>query len=153
MLDTLGDRVMNPLRYNYMDDGKGNFYETMVVSHTVATNSAGTRSGVRWYEIRGINTGTLEIYQQGTYSPDSDNRFIPTIGMDSNNNIVLMYSLSSGSKYPSLALTGQYWSDNFGIMTIPEVIVVAGQRSQEGEYGYRWGDYFSMALDPVVRTD
>jgi hypothetical protein len=32
-------------------------------------------AGVRWYEVRRVN-GVYSVYQQGTYSPDSVNRWM-----------------------------------------------------------------------------
>lgn len=55
----------------------------MVVTHSVS-------NGVRWYEIRNINTngGTPTIYQQGTFpSPAGGARWFGTMAMDKNGNI------------------------------------------------------------------
>lgn len=156
-LDSLADRLMNPLRYNIFQDAQGNFYDSMVVSHVAQVGTAGTRSGVHWYEIRNINIGDTSkpvIYQQGTYSPDSDSRFIPTIGMDCNNNIALVYSVSGAGTFPGMRAVGRYSEDPLKVMTTGELLLLDGLSSQAGfKYAYRWGDYYSMALDPVVSED
>ena len=40
-------------------------HEALVVNQSV---TAGTATGVRWYEIR--NPSSPSVYQQGTYAPD-----------------------------------------------------------------------------------
>lgn len=52
----------------------------MVVTHSVST-------GVRWYEIRNINTGGIDgapvLFQQGTYpNPSGITRWMATMAMD-----------------------------------------------------------------------
>ena len=64
-LDSLSDRLMYRLAYRNFGD-----HESIVANHTV---SAGTNTGVRWYEVRNP-AGTPTVYQQGTFAPDSDNR-------------------------------------------------------------------------------
>jgi len=72
-LDSLGDRVMFRLAYrNYGD------HQALVINHSI---SAGSAVGVRWYELR-PSGNNLSLFQQGTYAPDSNYRWMGSIAMD-----------------------------------------------------------------------
>ena len=136
-LDNLADRLMFRLQYRNFGS-----YQAMVTNHTV---NVGGHAGVRWYELRNTGSG-WSIYQQGTYSPDSDSRWMGSIALDGYGNIGLEYSVSSSSTYPSLRYTGRFKDDPLGTMTITEGTIIAGGGSQTG--ASRWGDYSSMTVDP-----
>ena len=55
--------------------------------------------------------GTQTLYQQGTFSPDLNWRWMGSIGMDKNGKIALGYSVSSGSIFPGIRITGRAPSD------------------------------------------
>ena len=139
-LDALSDRIMYRLQYRNFGT-----YQTLVTDHTVdvATN----QGGVRWYELRNSGSG-WSIYQQGTYAPDANNRWMGSIAMDGYGNLALGYSISSSSVYPSIRYAGRYKNDPLGQMTTTEKTIIAGSGSQTGIYS-RWGDYSTMSIDPV----
>lgn len=142
-LDGLGDRLMHRLAYR-------NFgaYQTMVVSHSVNAASSGTQAAVRWYEIRNPG-GTPTVYQQGTFAPTTDHRWMPSVAMDGSGNIAVVYSISNSSTiYPSIRYTGRLATDTLGTLPQGETTLIAGSGSQTGT-GYRWGDYAMIAVDPV----
>ena len=138
-LDSLGDRLMYRLAYrNFSGD-----HQTWLVSHSV---TAGNSVGERWYEFRAPETSTtLSVYQQGTYAPDSSYRWMGSIAMDQNQNIMLGYSVSSSSIFPSVNYTGRAAGDPLGTMQ-SEASIQAGAGSQINTSN-RWGDYTSMAID------
>lgn len=136
-IDSLADRLMYRLAYRHFSDG----HEALVVTHSV-----GSPSGVRWYEIRSPGTGPV-VYQSGTFSPDSNWRWMGSAAMDQAGDIAIGYSLSSGTMRPSVAYTGRLASDPLGTME-PEVIALTGGGS-ETTGNYRWGDYTSLSLDPI----
>ena len=138
-VDVVGDRLMMHLNYRVFGT-----HTSMVVNQTV--DMGGDHAGVRWYELRDTGAG-WSIYQQGDYSPDSDNRWMGSASMDSVGNIALGYSISSSTTYPSVGFTGRLKGDPLGTMTLGENILVAGGGSQLGVN--RWGDYSSMLVDPV----
>jgi hypothetical protein len=80
----MGDRLDGHVVYRNFGT-----HETVLASHSVV---AGTSSGVRWYEVRGVN-GTPAVFQQGTYAPDSQWRWMSAIGQDQAGGIVVGYSL------------------------------------------------------------
>ena len=138
-LDSLGDRLMNRLAFRRFPD-----HESMVVNHSVAV---GSRSGVRWYELRGpVSAGAgFSPYQQGTYAPDNSFRWMGSAAMDKAGDIALGYSVSSSTGYPSVRYTGRTPTDPLGTMA-SEASLWEGAGSQTG-YS-RWGDYTSMQIDP-----
>ena len=143
-LDSLADRLMYRLAYRRFSDG----HEALVVTHSVVV-SGSKRSqvdGVRWYELRNPSAGTPTVFQQGTFSPDSTNRWMGSIGMDKNGDIALGYSASSGSVFPSIRYTGRVPTDTAGTMEA-ENSIFAGSFSQTGTL-HRWGDYSAMQIDP-----
>lgn len=139
-LDALSDRLMFRLAYRNFGS-----HQSMVVTHAVDSNGA-DRAGVRWYELRktGADWG---IQQQGTYAPDTANRFMSSAAMDAGGNIAVGYSVSSGSVYPGLRYAGRLAGDPAGQLSQGETVLVAGAGSQTGGGG-RWGDYSSMSIDP-----
>jgi len=139
LLDSLGDRLMYRLAYrNFSGD-----HQTWLVSHSVV---AGSSVGERWYEFRAPeNSTSLSVYQQGTFAPDSNYRWMGSIAMDSAQDIALGYSVSSSSLFPSISYTGRIATDPLGTMET-EASIVSGTGSQT-DTSNRWGDYTSMALD------
>ncbi|MCD4735012.1 MAG: T9SS type A sorting domain-containing protein [Bacteroidales bacterium] len=118
-------------------------YKTMVANHTV--NASG-RAGVRWYELRDDGSGWY-IYQEGTYSPDSDHRWMGSIAMAANGNIAIGYSVSSSSTFPSIRYAGRTANAPLGEMNMQEIEIVSGGSSQSGIE--RWGDYSCISVDPA----
>jgi hypothetical protein len=140
-LDTLSDRLMNRLQYRRFADG----HESLVANHTVGVGSSGNQGAVRWYEIRSLSTAPT-IYQQGTYSPSTDSRWMGSIAMDQAGDIALGYSVSSSTISPSIRYTGRLASDPLGTLPQGEATLIAGSGSQTSTFN-RWGDYSMMAVD------
>jgi len=139
-LDSLADRLMYRLAYRNFGD-----HESLVANHSVV---AGGSSGVRWYELR-MSNAYPALYQQGTYAPDGDYRWMGSVAMDQVGDIAMGFSKSSATSHPAIAYTTRLASDPAGAMTQGEGIVVAGNGSQTGNNLSRWGDYSSLAVDPA----
>jgi hypothetical protein len=137
LLDSLGDRLMFRLAYRNFGD-----HEAMVVSHSI---NAGTSTGVRWYELR-LSAGSPSIFQQGTYAPSSDFRWMPSIAMDQGGNMLMGFSVSGNALKPQLHYTGRLVADALGQMR-DEKTYFDGSGSQ-ASFG-RWGDYSMMSVDPA----
>src|SRR5713101_2721007 len=105
-------------------------HESLVVTHSVFVSGGRHNQvdGVRWYEIRSPN-GTPSVFQQGTYSPDSNSRWMGSIAMDKVGDIALGYSVSSGSMHPAIRYTGRVPSDAVGAME-SENTIIQGNGSQ-----------------------
>ncbi len=141
-LDGIGDRLMYRLVYRNFGD-----HETLLVSHSVNAAATGTQAGVRWYELRNPGTSPV-VYQQGTYAPDSTQRWMPSIAMDHLGNIAMVYSASSSSIYPGIRYAGRLASDPLGQMAQTEGVLISGGGSQTGTAS-RWGDYAMISVDPL----
>jgi hypothetical protein len=139
-LDSLADRMMYRLAYRSFADG----HESLVVNHSV---TAGSSTGVRWYEIRSPNA-TPTVYQQGTFAPDSQFRWMGSAAMDGSGGIALGYSVSSSSTHPGIYVTGRNAGDALGTMTQGETSLIVGGGSQTTTLS-RWGDYSNMVIDPA----
>jgi len=145
-LDSLADRLMYRLAYRRYAD-----HESLVTNHAV-----GSPAGIRWYEIRDPN-GTPTVYQQGTYAPDSNWRWMGSAAMDQSGDLVVGYSLSNSAPlgcppgpdcvYPSIAYAGRLPADTPGTLEA-ETSVLAGKGSQTASLN-RWGDYSAMTIDPA----
>src|SRR5207237_60186 len=86
-LDGLADRLMYRLAYRNFGD-----HESLTVNHAVNAASSGTQAGVRWYEVRSPNASPF-LYQQGTFAPDADHRWLASMAMDHVGNVALGYSV------------------------------------------------------------
>ncbi|UCC63814.1 MAG: carboxypeptidase regulatory-like domain-containing protein, partial [Anaerolineae bacterium] len=139
-LDAIADRLMHRLPYR-------NFgaHQTLVANLTVDADGT-DHAGVRWFELRKTGSG-WSIYQQGTYAPDSDHRWMGSLAMDKVGNIALGYSVSSHSTYPSIRYAGRLAGDPLGFLAQAETELAAGSSFQAGSD--RWGDYSMMTVDPV----
>jgi hypothetical protein len=138
LLDSLGDRPMMQLQYRNF----GNF-EALWVNHTVGSGGV---AGVRWYEVRDPG-GTPYVYQQGTYSPDGENRWMGSLAIDGDGNMALGYSVSSENVIPAIRYTGRLNGESLGGLAQGEAELFQGTGVQVGST--RWGDYSSMSIDPV----
>ena len=139
-LDAISDRFMYRLAYRNFGS-----HSALVANHTV---DAGTnKAGIRWYEIRNPGAGA-SIFQQGTYSPDANHRWMGSIAMDGSGNIALGYSVSNSTLFPSIRYTGRLASDPLGTLPQGEGEIIAGGGSQTHSAS-RWGDYSSMSVDPT----
>jgi hypothetical protein len=147
-LDPLSDRLMHRVQYRTFGA-----YATLVLSHTVDANGS-DRGGIRWYEFRKtppLTEGSQwSIFQQGTWSPDSENRFVPSAAMDASGNIGVAYSVSSSSVFPSIRYASRLSTDPPGDLSQGETELIAGTGSQTGVDGNgrgRWGDYSALTVD------
>jgi hypothetical protein len=131
--------IMNRLQY-YNHDG----VETLVGNLVV--DVGGDQGGIRWFDVRRPTASDpWTTYQEGTFSLDSNNRWMAGIAMDQSENIAIGYSVVSSSVFPTLKYTGRRYDDPLGVMTQGETLIHAGTASNSSE---RWGDYAATGLDP-----
>jgi hypothetical protein len=147
-LDPLREPIMSRLAYRNFGS-----YEVLV-GNFVTDTDAMDHGGVRWFELRrtGGITQPWVKFQEGTFAPIDPagfvNRWMGGVAMDRGGNIALGYSIvrQTPAVFPSINVTGRLASDPVGVMSAPEVSIVAGAGSQTNE---RWGDYSQMGIDPV----
>jgi hypothetical protein len=143
-LDSLGDRLMYRLSYRNFGD-----HESLVINHSV---TSGTGTGIRWYELRnaaGQTFGSANpvLFQQGTYAPTNDFRWMGSAAMDKTGGIAVGYNISSASIVPSIRYAYRGPADPLGTMG-NETTIHPGVGSQTGSLT-RWGDYSTISVDPV----
>jgi len=141
-LDAIGDRLMFPATYRNFGT-----HESIVLNHSCC----GQPSGIRWYEIRDPGGTPPILYQEGTFTPDGDARWMGSIAQDAAGNMLLGYSVSGSSTSPSIRVAGRLADDPLGQMTIGEIEVATGsgyQTPPPGDSRNRWGDYSTMVVDP-----
>jgi len=156
LLDSLGDRLMYRFAY-WEDEPLANVLATppkpvpsqhWLVNHSVETS--GGSGAVRWYEftapIKNVPVTALRVFQQGTYAPDYQWRWMGSIARDKDGDILVGYSESNYSSYPSIYVAGRQVNDPVGLGNLePEVLVVAGNGSQVDTSS--WGKYTAMRID------
>ena len=147
-LDNISGHLM--YRLAYRNNGtQAAPQESLVVSGPSAGGP--THGAVEWFEFRNAGSSTTQptLFQSGTFDPDTDYRWLPSIAMDKDGNIALGYSKSSTTVKPGIYITGRLASDPAGTMG-GELEMQAGLGVQVGSSaGNRWGDYSSMTLDPI----
>jgi hypothetical protein len=136
-LEALSDRLMYRLAYRNFGD-----HEALVVNHSVDVSG---HAGVRWYELRSPAKPTL--FQQGTYAPDTQSRWMGSVAMDKRGNIAAGFSIGSATTLAGIGYSGRLATDPPGTFGQGEGLIVAGTGAESGIS--RWGDYSAMAIDPV----
>lgn len=139
-LDVLSTVIMNKVTHRCFDT-----HESIVLNFTVNT---GTTTGIRWMELRRTQDQDWSIYQEGTWAPsDDEHHWVGAISINDRGDIGLAYAVSGDNTYPSLRVTGRKSADPLGEMTMNELELKAGEGSRQSSD--RYGDYFSMNVDPL----
>jgi len=139
-LDPIREVVM--WRAQYRNFGA---YQTLVGNFVVDVDGT-DHGGIRWFELRRTGLGAWSLSQEGTWSPDSADRWLGSIAMDRGGNLALGYSITSPTVFAGIRYTGRQATDGPGLLTVAETTIMAGSGVQASE---RWGDYSSMNVDPV----
>jgi len=144
-LDSLGDRLMYRLSYRNF---AGN-HESLVINHSV---TSGSGVGIRWYELRNATGQTLAsanpvLFQQGTFAPTNDFRWMGSAAMDKTGGIAIGYNISSSSIVPSIRYAYRGPADPLGTLG-NETTILVGSGIQTANLT-RWGDYSTISVDPV----
>jgi hypothetical protein len=147
-LDPMREVLMNRVQYRNLGS-----YEAIVCDHVCDATGA-DQAGVRWYELRrtGGSGNPWSIYQQGTWSPNANSRWMAGIAINANGDIGLAYNITGttgGNVYPGLRYTGRYAGDPLGQMTFAETTIIAGSAASNIN---RYGDYNSLDVDPANGT-
>jgi hypothetical protein len=142
-LATQANKLMFRLQYRYFEN-----YEVLVANHTV--NRGDDIAAVRWYELRNYGDD-WEIFQQGTYSIDDNNRWMASAAMDGYGNIAVGYSVSGEEVYPSIRFAGRTTDAPQGFLNIEEQTLMEGSGVQLNP-NHRWGDYSCLSVDPTDQT-
>ena len=150
-LNAIGDRLM--LRLQYFNRGGT---ETLTTVQTVnggvipppgvAPTIEEYRAATRWYVLEKTSpAGNWSVQDQGTYSPDSTERWMGSSVVDNAGNLAVGYSTSSISVFPSITYAGRLLGDPPGILAQGEATMFAGTGVQLDTVN-RWGDYSACLL-------
>ena len=149
-LDPLNEIGMWRFVYrNFVPPGSAS-HETLLGNFVVDANGSNLH-GIRWFELRRTGSGPWSLYQEGTFSPQTtpgqtEHRWMGSIAMDGNGDTALGYAISGSSLFPGLRYTGRSATDPRGTMPQGEQVLVNGVSANTFN---RWGDYFSMSIDPA----
>src|SRR5439155_11708467 len=128
--------------------------ESLWLTHTVGNGGSPNVAQVRWYQLT-VTGGTIASSpaQQSTWSPDSKNRFMPSLAVDRSGDMAIGYSVSDASMYPAIRYSGRLASDPLNQLTQGETTLRQGLGFQcctfsDGSTNNRWGDYSAMTIDP-----
>ena len=138
-LDAIADRLMFRNAYRNLNGG------TLVNNYTVSANAV---AGIRWFELRNVNSGPVAApFQQSTYQPDTTWRWMGSVAMDNQGNLALGFSASSSVINPQLRYAGRLAGDPLNVLS-GEQHLFDGTGSQT-DTNNRWGDYSDLTVDPV----
>lgn len=141
-LDSNSDRLNYRLAYRNFGAS-----ESLVVNQTVRISSGEPyRAGVRVYELKRTG-GAFTVAEQSTIGEPTASRWIGSVAQDNQGNIAVGYNYASEAKKPSIMYTGRLASEPAGVFRTEEVLM-EGTGVQKA-FGWRWGDYAGMSVDPV----
>lgn len=144
-LDGIPEVIMNAPQYRNFGT-----HEAMVLSFVTDVTDGENHAGVRWMEMRREPGVDWYLYQEGSYAPDGNHRYMSGIGIDRKGNIALAYNISSDSVFAGIRYTGRFANDPLGQMTLPEVTAISGNSTLNT--GGRFADYSHISVDPVDET-
>ena len=138
-LDAIADRLMFRNAYRNINGG------TLVNNYTVSANAV---AGIRWFELRNVNSGPITApFQESTYQPDPTWRWMGSVAQDNQGNLALGFSASSSTINPQIRYAGRLASDSLNVLS-GEQHLFDGTGSQT-DTSNRWGDYSDITVDPV----
>jgi len=134
-VSTLAERVMN---VQARDD-------RLYIAHT---NTDGTRTRARWYEIDANgwpDSGSPQLVQSGEIDPGPGTwTFFPAIYANAAGELAMVLAQSASTEFVSMQATSRLPDDPPGFMRETTQITIG----DSGAAG-RWGDYFDIAVDPT----
>jgi hypothetical protein len=138
-LDAQGDKLMQRVVYRRIDNK-----QWIVAAQSVDTSAGG--GGVRWYEFELNSHFDPRLYQEGTYVPDGNFRWMPSIDIDRAGDIGVGYSFGGPHHFVGQRFAARKANDPLGKLTFHESVLVHGQAAQIVDE--RWEDYTTTAMDP-----
>ncbi|MCG9714725.1 carboxypeptidase regulatory-like domain-containing protein [Shewanella insulae] len=140
-LQAYQEQLMYRAAFRQFDD-----HQSLVVNHTVDVGEQ--HFGVRWYEIRDLGADAT-IYQQGSYAPDANHRWLASMAMDASGNIGLGYAISGEELLPSVRYTGRLNGDPLGQITQSEQVLINAEAAQVSSFDGYYGKRSMMTIDPT----
>jgi hypothetical protein len=123
----------------------------LVTAHSTQVSDTDTRHMVRWYQIK-MNewpVGKPVLTNVGNVIGNAgEHLHMPAINQNARGDIALVYTKTSPAIQADLMLSAHKKTDRYGV-TGKAVTVVSDRSTYGGQGENRWGDYFSVAVDPV----
>lgn len=168
LLDTFPSNVMYRASARVFPDGAPT-QTSVVMNHTV--NAGSNNLGVRWahFDLRvpaappssnlfidGFEDPvapapialTKALVDDGTYAPDTNNRWMGSIAIDRNGYIGLGYTASSASLNPQVRYSGRTHDEPDGTLLDEGSCTTGIANGSQTDTAARWGDYSAMSVDP-----
>jgi len=122
---------------------------TLTAAHGVAVSSSENRQMARWYEVK-VNSwptaGTPTLVQSGNIVGASNEHIhMPAVNKNKPGDLVVLATRSGPSVAADLVYYARKKSDAPGKVGAP---VIVKQSIGSSYLGFRWGDYFQVAIDP-----
>jgi hypothetical protein len=119
--------------------------------HTAGDSSL--RASVAYYRValNGYPAGTPSLGEAGWFDGGQNVfRYQPAIGGNSDGETVIVFTESSGTAFPAIRYAARGASDTSfqGVMTLKQSLVSYDNGQPSGSVA-RWGDYASVAADPL----
>lgn len=125
----------------------------LYATHHVGCNpGSGTVNCIRWYVIN-ISSGVPVLADQGSFASNGEYRSFPAIAPNACGDLLVGYTKTSSSIYPSVYIAGREAGDPAGQLK-NETLVHAGEDfyTAYDSVPRRWGDYTGMGIDPDGTT-
>ena len=129
---------------------------SLVVNHVVQGDVE--QGGINWLHFNLDDHGQTftvptaldkTLIEEGTFAPDSDNRWMGGIAVDGSGNIGVGYSKSSEAIHPQIEISGRTAEDPPGTLEDEQNCTDGIGNGSQTSTSNRWGDYSSMSVDPV----
>jgi hypothetical protein len=130
-------------RLQYMNFGA---HEALIGNFV--TDASVDQGAVRWFELRKSGAGSWSLFQEGTWSIDSADRWMGGISQDKAGNIAVGYNVldDTTNTHAGLRYAGRLVTDPLGTLTQGEHSFIEGSANNTSN---RYGDYSAMGLDPA----
>ncbi|HEY8226212.1 MAG TPA: hypothetical protein VIG25_13100, partial [Pyrinomonadaceae bacterium] len=122
-LDSLTYRVMMQNQYQNL-----NGLESLWITQTIGNGGTPNIAQIRWYQLN-VTSGSVVTsgpVQQGTWSPDSKHRFMPSLALDKNGDMAIGYSVSDATMYPAIRYAGRLANDPLNTLGQGETSLIEG---------------------------
>lgn len=125
----------------------------LYISHHVSVSGSDNRNAARWYEFATNNwpaSGAPALIQAGSVPGSAgQDTFFPAINVNRAGDISLLFGRSSSSITADMMYAARKKTDPLGVMGTPVVLQSSTNPNYGGPGSNRWGDYFSVQVDPV----
>ncbi len=152
IVDSVGDRLMSPLAYNFLVCGfnernpNGSYLcgEYLAVTQTIQEDGTSQRTGVRYYTIVDPSTAP-SVLDSGDFQSSSGLFYwMPSNAIDGSGNVAYTFTVGGSSTNPSIYAASVNTSGTAGSPTVAQ----SGSGAITDTCNQHWGEYVSVSIDP-----